>query len=376
MISVPLSNAIKFRPVTGQTAKNFDNVFIDDFKGLKKEFVNKIESGTQQVQVVSDTYYGDVNACSLGVVEYVDGWLWSSSLQSVYSIDGLYYYTFLITPDATGCFKLYIVVDESPVVEYYESEWLEVIESESDLIEDSENYHKVEWFNHDNAFSTEYRVSSFVPKLLLESRLTYQGAAGDSIIFDNQGDEVKLKETVQRLMKFDADVPDYMAEILTLAAAHDRFFIDDVEYVTSKKPTVSQLGRSKFYKFELELKQSAVLGLNTHDTGFDCDALTTEDIMNITAVGKTSSFTVDIPENYLLHLITIFWRSGAGADITCGTAVEGTDLMAAQTINSGNNVYTEVIHQPFESATTIYFTIDGTINCDVNVQIIRNNDNI
>jgi len=373
MIAVPISNPIKFRPVTGQTDVNFDNQMSELYNGMTKPFSQLVAEDEWHVQVVTDTYYGEGVTCTLGVCEYDSGWVWST-FESVNQIDGLYRYTFLITPTLTGCFKLYVItnVADTPVI-YHESEWLlNMVDVDAYRLANPDIF-KLEWFNTENAFQAEYAISGFVAKAFIQAKLTYQGMAGDAVIFDNQGDDVKLKATVQRLMKFECEVPDYLAEIIGVGMDHDSFFINDVEYITSKKPTFTQLGRSNAYKFEAELKQAAVIGLNTHDTGFNCDAPNFNNmILNDTQIGKTASFTVEAPADYLLHMITVIWGSGT-ATIACGTTAGGSDIFPAETIAIAEPTVIEV-NYALESATTLYFTIVGTVLMDVNLQYILNRE--
>jgi len=376
MINVPLCNPVRFRPLIGQTDANFDNTFAEDWNGQKRPFSQIVAPDDWLIQVVSDVdYYDDEGQSSDLVIrlEYADGEPeYLPDVPVVTELQGLYYYNYNIRPSFTGCFQMIVEVF-STETDYFRSEWCEVQTGYVDqLREDNPDVRKIEWFNQENAFAANFVESGFVGLAYVEAKMYLQSPAGDVLVFDNQGDEVKLKEVFQRVFQFSAELPDYLCETLALAMAHDRFFINDVEFISNKKPAFTQLsGRSNMYRIDAELKQVTAIGLNTHDAGFDCDALTTEKIMNITETGSTTDFTVEAPAGYLLHVITVTWISGTGSDVYCGTTEGGTDIMTSQTMNSGNPLYTEVTHLDIASATTLFFSVDGTATVDVNFQFIK-----
>lgn len=374
MINVPISNPIRFRPLIGQTDTNFDNTFAKDFNGLAKPYAQPIAADDWYIQVVSDVDYYDPDTVTSDLViraVYADDSTEYMEVPIVTYVNGYYYYLFTMRPNYTGCVK-FIVELYGTGEEYFESEWCENIITTAYRAANPDIF-KLEWFNNEAAFTAEYAVTGFVPLAYVSGRMTYQTAGGEAVIFDNLGEEVKLKEIVQRIFKFDAELPDYLCEVLTVGMAHDFFYINDVQFVTSKKPIVTQLGRSNICKFEAEVKQVTIPGLNTHDTGFDCDAQLTETIMNLLNENKAADFTDDMPAGYLLHVITVVYKSGTTSDVSVGTTLGGTDVMAAQTITTSNDLYTEVVHLPFTAATTLYVTVDGDAVVDVNFQLIKNN---
>ncbi len=126
--------------------------------------------------------------------------------------------------------------------------------------------YRFEWTNNDNGFMMDYSAG-LTHVMQLTGRGKRLNFAGDSSIYSNQGEDVKLKETVSRVFEIELHVPDYIAELFILATAHDHFYINEIEFVTTKKPTVTQSGNSNMYVLSGEFKQRTVIGLNTHDVG-------------------------------------------------------------------------------------------------------------
>jgi len=357
MINVPISNPIRFRPLTGQTETNFDNEFDSDFNRENRSIkpFYQLYNSTFEFQAVTDE---DVSlAASQYNVEFA-----RSYTVDVIEKNGLYFHTFTMD-DNFACGQIVIsLVDQSTVTPVFLSEHLKYVTDEKDL-------HKFEWYNFDDSMLLEYFLSGLVCKTYLKCLLDWFQPGGDSSVFDNQGVDVKLESTLQRIMRLTADVPAYMAEIISAATDHDHFYIDDVEYTTAKKPTVTRIGNSNIYRLECELTQSALIGINTHDTGFE--QLTNETIMNISNNSVTSSFEVALPAGYLLHVITAVLKAGSGT-IEIGTTEGGGDILTETSIGISNPIITSVEHLHIDSATTIYVTIDGGCTLDVNVQLIKN----
>ncbi len=377
MITVPKSNPILFRPLLSQTAPNFDNTFADDYTGENRtirKFSQLCAEDEWQIQVVTDynAWLDDTN-CDIKIIERIAGVdTVIGDPPTMTQLGGLYYYTFDIAPTNTGCFKLWVLLNEDTVYTH-ESEWINIPSAGiEDTQDDNANLFRLEWFNLENGFNMDYVVSGFVGQAHIEGKLILGQPAGDVTVFDNQGEEIKLKEIVQRVMMFTAEVPDYLAEQIGLWMAHDEFLINDVKYVTSKKPTITQVNNSNMYLFSAELHQFSVIGINTHDVGFDCDASTlTTMILNQTEVAKTASFTVEAPAGYLLHTVTLVRNTGS-ADVKLGITATGDEIFTDTTIDGTDSLVAVQTHYALDTAITLYITVTGTVNFDVNLQYILN----
>lgn len=248
MINIPISQSIRFRPVNSAPA-NFDNTF--DSEGRYIQYVNPSDLSIQLSRVM-----GSIGLVKMYAVE-CNGTETELTDSTDFTIVDRVYSTFVIPfADFTGK-KLYLKVIENGITTH-NSEWF--------IVESQPGYLKLNWFNTENSFLTDYS-NGLVNEMIVEAKMRKLSFGGDSSVYSNQGVDVKLKEIVSRLFSFECDVPDYVAEQITLAMAHDRFYVNEIEFVTSKKPTVTQLGTSNMYTFVAELKQKTVIGINTHDVG-------------------------------------------------------------------------------------------------------------
>jgi len=252
MINVPLAQSFRFRPVNADPA-NFDNTFASETEGAPYSFDIFAPEEDILLQVVRndlDTFDTFVKLIHNNTVEYI-----VSPAETV--LGGLKYQTYTL-PLAT-------YPGECCYIEVYEDVVL-MFKSEEFTVEDKSSYLKIEWFNSENSFQMDYS-SGLTHIIQLEAKKWKLNFGGEASVYVNQGQEVKLKEIVQRIFLLECEVPDYLAELLVLAMAHDRFYINSVEFVVSKKPTLSQIGTSGMYSFSAEVKQKTIIGLNTHDVG-------------------------------------------------------------------------------------------------------------
>ena len=137
MIDVPKNNPVLFRPLTGQTAVNFDNQFTDDYRAENRHrypFSQLVDWSGWQVQVVADYDARDNGGNSdIQLVQKNPAGGWVGNDVTVTQVGDLFYYTFDVRPDQSiiGCFKLYVLLYGTDTV-VWESEW---IHTENDTIE-------------------------------------------------------------------------------------------------------------------------------------------------------------------------------------------------------------------------------------------------
>jgi hypothetical protein len=111
--------------------------------------------------------------------------------------------------------------------------------------------------------------TGIVHQMWIDAELVAATPGGEISIFLNQGRATKLKEIVRRVANLECRVPHYIAEQLTLAMAHDRFYVNEIEYTNDKKAPYDRMGNSNLFAFTAELTQRNAVGINTHDTGFN-----------------------------------------------------------------------------------------------------------
>jgi len=131
---------------------------------------------------------------------------------------------------------------------------------------------RVQWFNFDDAFGWHKR-DDMINFMRFNGYLTNYQPKGKSTVYDNQEEEVKVKEVLFRTIKLTLDaVPQSVAEKLTIAQAHDLLVVNDVEYVTDALPAIKQMGSANIYDIEMTLTEKEAIGINSHDNGYDPDS--------------------------------------------------------------------------------------------------------
>ncbi len=253
MITAPISQSIRFRPVNNYPA-NFDNTF--DAENYYIQYVQP-ENLKVQLSRVNDS----LAFPELYIVE-CNGTETEVTTPETHIVGVNIYYTFTLPLALFENKKLRL-----KVVEVWNSAPNAITHySEYFTVQDQPTFLKLNWFNTENGFTLDYSTG-LVNQLMIEGKMHKLSFGGEASVYSNQGTDVKLKEIVSRVFSFETDVPDYVAEQITLAMAHDRFYINEIEFVTSKKPTQNQIGLSNMYQFAAEIKQKAVIGINTHDAG-------------------------------------------------------------------------------------------------------------
>lgn len=249
MINVPLSQGFRFRPVNSELP-NFDNTFAANVEGAPYSFDYFAPKRVVKVQVVMTD--DSVTASTLSIIH-------NGTPVNVTTVDTTYlgdlrFDTYSIDLSAYPGECCYMKVYSSDVLMY---------QSENFIVADIPGYKIIEWFNNENAFQMNYSTG-LTHVLQIDAKTWKLNFGGESTVYSNQGIEVKLKGTVKRIFLLENELPDYLCEILTLAMEHDHFYINSVEYVVSKKPTITQLGTSGMYSFSAEVTQNVVVGINTH----------------------------------------------------------------------------------------------------------------
>lgn len=243
------------------------------------------------------------------------------------------------------------------------------------LTEADDEILQVEFFNQDedNYFHVDY--STGISHLLnVESVCREWRPGGEVSVFDNQEEITKTLDEVKRILIFKTDpVPGYLAEMLRVAFAHDRVFVNEVEFVAEALPEVEPFG--DLYIFSVNLTQKSVIGLNTHDVGFDCDSVSTDDSMIVLqelAASGQKSFA--ITDDYMILTIT-GERVAGSPTITAGTTAGGTDILTSMALTESYTV--EVALVPVDKASisggTLYVEVSGAgATANIYVTTIKN----
>ena len=257
MINVPISQSIRFRPINSDRF-NFDNIFEANNPRIKGAFVQYVGENDIKIQVATDEGERAVSMYVLDSGVYTDLGVPVSSV-----VRGVTYCEFTFDAATYAGKECQLEVRRIDILASTETA---VYLSEPFTVEDQPLYYKLEWFNIENNFAINYGTG-IVHQLFVNARMKMQTMGGEASIYSNQGEDVKLKEIVSRIFYFECDVPDYMAEQITLAMAHDNFFVNGVQMVVNKKAVITPRGSSNIVSFAAELKQKTVIGINTHDVG-------------------------------------------------------------------------------------------------------------
>jgi hypothetical protein len=232
---------------------------------------------------------------------------------------------------------------------------------------------KVEYFNIDAAFEVDY--STEITNLLrIEATLKDYKPGGEMSVFDNQNEVTKIKDEVKRILTFKTElIPAYLAEMLRVAVAHDKFFINEVEYTAEALPEF-EVNSSNLGIFTVTLTQRNVIGLNTHDIGFNCDGTNTSDMIVLQELAASGSKSFAITDDYLVLTLT-GQRVAGSPKIKAGTTPGGDDVLVDMSLSA--SYVTEVALIPTDKASisggTLYVTISGTgATANINILTIKN----
>jgi len=257
MINIPLAQSIRFRPINTARA-NFDNTFAATKDTFNYSFDYYLPASDVKIQIVTP----DDNT-SYSYLDLIHGTTRTRITDLATTFIGqLKYETYTIDlgtyPNECCYLEAFLEEDGGGEVLSYRSEPFHVTTQD--------NYLLIEWLNSENSFQMDYSTG-LTHMMQLEAKQWKMSFGGESSVYVNQGEEVKLKGIVQRIFLLECELPDYLAEILVLAMEHDSFYINEVEFVVSKKATITQMGQSGMYSFSAEVKQKTIVGLNTHDVG-------------------------------------------------------------------------------------------------------------
>lgn len=288
---------------------------------------------------------------------------------------GYDFYEFTVT--STIATTTYLtVIEKNPslvVLETYKSSTIEFINLE-EVKMNEEGYLKLQWFSADNSFMCDYSNDIVHECWVFGELMDYEPKIEDTI-FDNDEETKKLKEIVKRtlLLKLDP-LSRQQAEIICVGLAHDRFYINEVEYV--KTEAVSTVKMGNLSSVNVPVVQSSVIGLNTHDTSF---TQSTDEIMIVKLENKTATFATDPLSNlYYIDFIHVYKNAGSSADATIkiGTTLAGDEIMLERGFTSGDrrSIRTSLRVEQLTGG-ILYFTIGGTSpDISIFITLIKNED--
>jgi hypothetical protein len=238
--------------------------------------------------------------------------------------------------------------------ETYKSNGIEIVEEDSNLL-------LLEWYNFENEFEMNYS-SGIVHFLRCPALMRDYVPSGEISMYDNIGVKTKLKEIVGRGFNFEIqEIPRWYSEVLRIASSHDKFLINDVEFVREEVPDIEPMEKTNYSIYRMVVTQEEIAGLNTHDIGFNCDQCTEDMKLEVKdAEGATGSGSIEVSAGYMLSTLEAVWVSGSNVLVKIGTTPGGDDLVLGVRPASGDtNGVTSLINYACDTATTIYYTVTG-----------------
>ena len=232
------------------------------------------------------------------------------------------------------------------------------------------------WFNDDNAFEMDYSTG-LTPAMRIEGVIRLaEEAAGEQSVYDNQEEMVKLFEEVKRVMTLRIPhIPEQLIEQLRIAAAHDHFFVNGVEFVAESAPTYSLDDMTNTGEFSVNLTQKNIIGYNTHDVGYDADSGDKIQSMVFQEIGASGPFTLTVPQGYLIQSFTVLYNSGTGVVVRAGTGIDKSDVVYDIVLRSAADNTTETVNMDFAPAADrdLYVGVEGSgVDIDVYMILLKN----
>jgi hypothetical protein len=192
----------------------------------------------------------------------------------------------------------------------------------------SQYLRSLQWSNSENEFEVIYN-NDIEHRMRIPGSIELGDPAGDQETYDNLDEVVNLLDEVKRIMEFETEfVPDMVAEQIRIAIAHDQFFIDEVQYTRTSLPQYINGENTNLKAVKAELAQKSIIGLNTHDSGYECPEIDENMDIVLEKTGATGDFSDWIvSDGYLAGYLTLILRGGSNIIIDIGTTPAGTDVL-------------------------------------------------
>ena len=366
MISV--ASSIKFRKVDG-LLPSFDNTMFEDeahFRIAKHPFYQKLFS-IDTVTVQAELEVGQVMQMqySVGTFKFPGVVSWGefqSMTGEALIFSGLYDYwemDLAMSGYTSGYVKFKAVILESEVIQ---ETWLS---EPVNLVTNDGTYLQIEFFNLENAFNCYYVNPTLADRLShlirIKGYFRKYKPSGETSVYDNQNEVIKTRDEVKRMLTLETEsIPAYLAEMLVVALAHDKFFINEVEFVAENKPEY-ETGGGDLAGFSCTLTQRDVIGINAHDIGFNCDGTTTDGMTILQELAASGQKSFAITDEHMILTITGERVTGSPV-VIAGTTPGGSDILADMSLVVTTNPI-EVALIPTDKAAisggTLYVTISG-----------------
>jgi len=270
-----------------------------------------------------------------------------------------------------------VITEGETIVETWESEPVEILTA-AEIALNGWRYLQIEAFNLENKNHVYYTNPTEADRLShlwrVKGHLRKYKPSGETSVFDNQNEVVKVADELKRVMTLETEpIPAYLAEQLALAMSLDKFYINEVEYVAEGKPEFD-LGGGPVASLTVQLTQRDVIGLNAHDTGYDCDSITGTDMIVLQELAASGQKSFSITDDYMVLTIT-GERVAGSPTIIAGTTPGGSDLLSSMVLSSSYTVEVALVPTDKASITggVLYVTVSGSgATANIYVNTIKN----
>jgi hypothetical protein len=371
-------SSVRFRPVDGN-APNFDNTFLADEKFYNDKIFTFCprfpDDVTQLIQLKATSATLPTVTATKADKTTVSITPTGSTFVSRYDTTGdgsfdTWFFEFLVN------FSLYATETFITVVQGAFTWKSEPFIGDSEVIQEiaDSTMLKLDYYNQDNAFQIDFSTG-ITYTLYLDGTLKTYNPGGEKTTYDNQSELTILKSTKQRTLELKTlEIPRYLAEIIDLISGVDNLVINDRAYIAdSDNIEVEELDGSNFVTASVVLNDKEYLGVNSHDTGFNCDvAPTGDEIMVLKEENASGSVTFSVTGGYLIHTLKAEYVSGTTVEIKLGTAVGTDDLVDSYDLTASITKVTAQVHaDESESDYDVYATVTGGV-ADLTLQLIKN----
>jgi len=169
-------------------------------------------------------------------------------------------------------------------------------------------------------------------------------------------------------------LPKYMINKIQMATSLEYLMINDQLFTKVDQSEPKQLSGCTSFDISVNLLEVNSIGTNVDLLGGLEDMADKEWIKFDNKTGKTSDYSVAVPDGYDFHMITIVHGAGSSindAAVTCGKTVGGTEYFDTE---GGQIIYGyPFVNAPHDrTATTVYIGISGTgVKLDISLQFLR-----
>jgi len=266
-------------------------------------------------------------------------------------------YDYLIIFSALGRSYFKLTTEEST----WQSEYVNIIASDTD-------YRLLQWTNLDEDtdpfefdYNTTYALANVNYMRILIEDLEYQ-SVGETDVYDNQNEKSILKSNQFAQILFKSGlIPRQIAQVISIAMAHDSFLVNEVAYVVEKIPEISTAGAWSIVS--APMVQNLNLGMNAHDLGFNCDTVAMSKVININKIAIAALDSALVNLGYSINQIIIELSTGTSGTIKIGTTIGGDDILKTYTLTTAKDfqIFTRnfMPDTGISAAWPIFFTVIG-----------------